>query len=277
MPHSADDSCNSRKTHWRKSVFLFLVFAPPMPAPISPITVIVPALNEAAAIHETISTTVKCLRGARVIVVDGGSTDETCAIATEEGAAVLASARGRGVQCHTGALAATSEWLLFLHADTTLPPNAAAVIGRFIAQANVQVATFRLRFDQPGWFLCACCAFTRFDSVFTRFGDQGILIRRAFYHDRGGFPPWPLFEDVALLQRARRIARIHSLPAAVTTSARRFQAHGHLRQQLRNARLLLRYLCGTSPHVLAEEYRAARRTNAASVVPATAHEKITRA
>jgi rSAM/selenodomain-associated transferase 2 len=244
-----------------------------MPASRYPIAVIIPALNEAAAIRNTIVTTAGRLREARVIVVDGGSTDATRAIAQEAGATVLTAPRGRGVQCHAGALAATSAWLLFLHADTTLPPNAGPVVANFIAQANAQVATFRLRFDQPGWFLRACCAFTRFDSVFTRFGDQGILIRRTFYHELGGFSPWPLFEDVALLQRARRHARIHSLPAAVTTSTRRFQAHGHLRQQWQNARLLLRYLSGTSPHVLAEEYRAARRA-AAVVAPAISKEDI---
>lgn len=248
-----------------------------MPASICAITVIVPALNEAAGIRETLVTAAERLRGARVIVVDGGSTDATCVVAKDAGAEVLTSARGRGVQCHAGARASTSEWLLFLHADTVLPPNAAAVVGNFLVQANAQLATFRLRFDQGGWFLRACGAFTRFDSVFTRFGDQGILIRRAFYDELGGFPPWPLFEDVALLQRARRRAKIHSLPAAVTTSARRFQAHGHVRQQWRNARLLLRYLGGASPLVLAEEYRVARRAQAASVVAATPQEETTRA
>jgi rSAM/selenodomain-associated transferase 2 len=248
-----------------------------MPASICPITVIVPTLNEAAAIRKTLSTTVARLRGARVIVVDGGSTDATCAIARSSGATVVPSTRGRGMQCHAGALTATSEWIFFLHADTTLPPNATAVITAFIASEKAQLATFRLRFDAPGLFLRACCWFTRFDSVFTRFGDSGILIRRMFYLELGGFPPWPLFEDVALLQRARRCAKIHSLPAAVTTSARRFQAHGHLRQQWQNARLLLRYLSGSSPHVLAEKYHAARRATAASVVPATPHKEITRA
>ena len=247
-----------------------------MPASICPITVIIPTLNEASAIRETILATGKRLGGSHLIVVDGGSTDATAVIAREAGAAVMASARGRGAQCHAGALAATSEWLLFLHADTVLPPNAATVVAPFIAHANAQIATFRLRFDQPGLFLRACCSFTRFDTVFTRFGDQGILIRRAFYHVLGGFPSWPLFEDVALLQRARQRTKIHSFPAAVTTSARRFQAHGHLRQQWQNARLLLRYLSGTSPHVLAEEYRAARRANA-PIVTASAQREIPRA
>lgn len=77
------------------------------------------------------------------------------------------------------------------------------------------------------------------------------------YDELGGFPSWPLFEDVELLRRARRVTRVWSLPACVTTSARRFRRHGQLRQQLRNAVLLLRFLAGTPPHVLALEYRRA--------------------
>jgi len=104
--------------------------------------------------------------------------------------------------------------------------------------------------QKPAWF-------SRFDSVFTRFGDQGIVVRRPFYEQLGGFPPWPLFEDVEFLRRARRLTRGWSFPADVTTSARRFRRHGVLRQQLQNTRLLLRFLAGTSPERLAAEYRAA--------------------
>jgi hypothetical protein len=118
----------------------------------------------------------------------------------------------------------------------------------------VRIGTFRLAFDAGGVFLRACAWLTRFDSVFTRFGDQVIVVRREFYAQLGGFPPWPLFEDVELLRRARRVARVWSLPACVTTSARRFHRHGTLRQQWRNARLLLRFLAGASPHALAAEY-----------------------
>ena len=245
-----------------------------MPSTVQPtLTVIIPALNEAGKIRETVVTTIERLPASRVIVVDGGSGDATCDIARAAGANVATSARGRGVQCHAGALCSEADWLLFLHADTTLPNNASAVVTRFMTASDGHIATFRLRFDHRGLFLRACCWFTRFDSVFTRFGDQGILIRRTFYHELGGFPPWPLFEDVALLQHARRCSRVHSLPAAVTTSVRRFEDRGHLRQQWLNARLLLRYLAGASPHALASEYRTARRPDA--IVPvgfASTHE-----
>ena len=79
-------------------------------------------------------------------------------------------------------------------------------------------------------------------------------MRRDFYAQLGGFPPWPLFEDVELLRRARRITRVVSFPASVITSARRFERSGHLRQQYRNGWLLLRFLAGACPHRLAAEY-----------------------
>lgn len=226
------------------------------PAPVPSMAIVFPTLDEAENIGETVSTARARFPDASLLVVDGGSADNTLAIAAGAGATVLSSARGRGVQCRLGAEAAREEWLLFLHADTLLPANAAEVVGRFVTNPSARVATFRLRFDADSWFLRFCAWFTRFDTVFTRFGDQGILIRRSFYQTLGGFPAWPLFEDVALLQRARRESRIPSLPAFVTTSARRFRRRGVYRQQWLNACLLLRYLCGASPERLARMYRS---------------------
>lgn len=234
------------------------------------ITVVIPALNEAAQIETTIRSTLRCLCGARIIVADGGSTDGTSALAKTAGAEVTLSARGRGVQLAAAADLVVTEWLLFLHADTLLPVHALQVIEPFIVRGDARIATFRLRFDTAGRFLRVCCWFTRFDSVFTRFGDQGILMRRDFYRELGGFPAWPLFEDVALLQRARRQTRVWSLPAAVTTSARRFDRRGHISQQWLNARLLFCYLAGASPERLAEIYRVSllrRRVSTALPVP----------
>lgn len=229
---------------------------PAGPAP--RIAVVIPALHEAARIHATVSSARAQFPGGTVFVVDGGSRDDTVGRARAAGATVIAAARGRGGQCRTGSDAAAqagADWLLFLHADTRLPENAGDIVARYIARPEAKAATFRLRFEAGGWFLRACAWFTRFDSVFTRFGDQGILIRRSFYDDLGGFPAWPLFEDVELLQRVRKKARLHSLPAAVTTSTRRFERRGPLRQQWLNGRLLLRYLAGASPEKLAAIYR----------------------
>jgi rSAM/selenodomain-associated transferase 2 len=242
------------------------------------LTVIIPTLDEAAMIAATVRATRQIVPHARIIVADGGSADATVFEAQSAGAETISAARGRGAQMAAAAQLACTEWLLFLHADTQLPDNATAVIADFVRRPDARIATFRLRFDHAGWFLRACCWFTRFDSVFTRFGDQGILIRRQFYQELGGFPPWPLFEDATLLRRARLRARVWSLPAAVTTSARRFDRRGHFRQQLLNAMLLLRFLAGASPERLAVIYREANAcqrtgTDASSALPGTGRQR----
>ena len=222
------------------------------------ISVIIPTLNEAPSLAATLDRVRTALPEAELIVADGGSTDGTPGIARVHGAKLVTAPRGRGRQLAAGAEAAHGHLLLFLHADTLLPPDTAEVLARTFADDRTQIGSFRLRFDRAGWFLHSCGWFTRFDSVFTRFGDQGIVVRRDFYGQLGGFPAWPLFEDVELLRRARRITRVVSFPAAVTTSSRRFQRGGHLRQQWRNGWLLCRFLAGASPHALAAEYAAER-------------------
>jgi rSAM/selenodomain-associated transferase 2 len=219
--------------------------------------VIIPAFNEAALIGRTLERVRAALPPASVIVVDGGSTDETAAVATRAGADVISAPRSRGVQCHAGAMRATSEWLLFLHADTLLPLDAQGVFQAFAGNPAAQIGTFRVQFAGGSGLLNALTWLAnRADSVFTRFGDQGILVRRSFYDALGGFPPWPLFEDVALFQKARKLSRIHWLPGRVITSARRFNERGLIRQRLLNAELMLRYLAGASPFELAARYKA---------------------
>ncbi len=220
------------------------------------ISVIIPTLSEAASLAATLDRVRSVLPQAELIVADGGSTDGTPGIALVHGAKLVTTPRGRGRQLAAGAEAAHGNLLLFLHADTLLPPDTAEVLASAFADDRTQIGSFRLRFDRAGWFLHSCGWFTRFDSVFTRFGDQGIVVRRDFYGQLGGFPAWPLFEDVELLRRARRLTPVVSFPAAVTTSARRFQRAGHLRQQWRNGWLLCRFLAGASPHALAAEYLA---------------------
>lgn len=220
------------------------------------ISVIIPTLNEAAGLAATLDRVRSVLPHAEIVVADGGSTDGTAGIALAHGVRLVSGPRGRGRQLAAGAEVAHAEVLLFLHADTRLPPDALAVIERGLADPRVRIGTFRLSFDSGSWFLRVCAWFTRYDSVFTRFGDQGIVVRRDFYTQLGGFPAWPLFEDVELLRRARRLTRIISFPSAVITSARRFRRGGHLGQQCRNGWLLCRFLAGTSPYILAAEYAA---------------------
>ena len=239
------------------------------------ISVIIPTLNEEANLDRALTATRRAFPDSEMIVTDGGSADATLAIAQTHGVRTVVGPAGRGIQLVAGAAAARGELLFFLHADTLPPEDAGALLARWFARPEVRIGTFRLSFDAAGPFLRACTWCTRIDSMFTRFGDQGIASRRDLYDDLGGFAAWPLFEDVELLRRARRVTRVWSFPASVTTSARRFRARGPLRQQWLNARLLLRFLAGTPPHQLAAEYRAgvtaaATRATSRKVISRTA-------
>ena len=217
-------------------------------------TVVIPTLNEEGIIGEQVGRVQALEPGVEVIVADGGSEDATGSRAAAAGASVVQGARGRGSQLNAGAAQATGDVLLFLHADTRLPAGTFALLrGRFAGE-GIQIGTFRLAFDRKHWLLAVYTFFSRFDSVFTTFGDQCIVVRRSFFEALGGFPEWPLFEDVALLQKARRRTRVHSFPAAVVTSARRFEQEGIVRQSLRNGWYVLQYLWGASPWELAAKY-----------------------
>lgn len=221
-------------------------------------SVIIPTRNEVASLPTTLDHVIAAWPDAEIIVSDGGSEDETVAIAGTKGAKVVrAQEASRGVQLRAGVGESSREWILFLHADTWVSSEAARVADQFRSRSEALIATFQVAFDDSSWLLKRSEWWTRFDSVFTRFGDQGILVRRSYYDRLGGFQPWPLFEDVDLLRRARRQQPVTVLAATVMTSARRFKARGALRQQLSNTWLLLRFLCGGDPFKLARHYPAA--------------------
>ncbi len=177
---------------------------------------------------------------------------------TRDGVRLISARAGRGIQCNAGAQVARGDLLIFLHDDCVLPADAMRLVNRAFAERQAKIACFRLRFDDPHWLLGVYGWVTRYDSLLTSFGDQGILIRRELFDSLGGFPDWPVFEDVELLRRARRRARVHKLPGHIVTSAVRFRRNGILRQQLLNALLILRYLAGTPPSRLAELYERER-------------------
>lgn len=218
-------------------------------------SVIIPALNEEANIASCLNRLRSFNPRLQVIVVDGGSVDQTPLIAEKAGVQVVRSQPGRGIQCNRGAKYATGSILIFLHADTQLPENTFLFLDDFFSDPRVLIGSFRLRFDYDHWFLKLSGYCTRFDSILTRFGDQCIVVRRGFFDDLGGFPEWPLFEDVDFLRRSRRKTKIYSFPAEVITSARKFKENGPIRQQIRNGILVFKYLIGISAEQLAREYR----------------------
>lgn len=227
----------------------------------APLGIVIPALN--AARH--LEATLRSLEPGRaaglvddIIVVDGGSTDATPALARALGARVLPSARGRGFQLRAGGGTATSDWLLFLHADTRLAEGWVRAASGFIqdtGRAGDRAAVFRLRLDDDA------AAARRLERLVVwrttvlglPYGDQGLLIPSALYRALGGFAPIPLMEDVDLVRRIGR-RRLVLLDAEAVTSAERYRRSGYIARPLRNLSILTLYFCGVPPERLARLY-----------------------
>ncbi|MBP1467936.1 TIGR04283 family arsenosugar biosynthesis glycosyltransferase [Candidatus Chloroploca sp. M-50] len=218
-------------------------------------TIIIPTLNEEAIIAEAVQAAVSLGSQVEVIVADGGSQDRTVAFAEAAGATVVAAPRGRGPQCNAGAAAAHGAILIFLHADTRLPDDVIGLLETWFSAPRVQIAKFRLSFDIDDLVLDLAAKCMWYDTRLTSYGDQGIVIRRTFFEALGGFPAWPLFEDVRLFERARERTSVVVLPARVVTSARRFQANGAIPQLVRDLGLWIEYVAGVSPFEIAARYK----------------------
>lgn len=218
------------------------------------LSVVIPALNAARNLRRTLAAV---QAAQEVIVVDGGSTDDTASIARQSGARLLSCEPGRGRQLMAGAAQATGDWLLFLHADTRLGENWESAVSAFAADpANTdRAAAFRFALDS------ATLQARRLEAVVawrTRalrlpYGDQGLLISREFYEALGGYRPLPLMEDVDLVRRIGR-QRIVPLAACAVTSAERWERDGWLRRSLRNLACLALYFAGLSPRAIQRLY-----------------------
>ncbi len=229
------------------------------------VSIIIPTLNEASVI----GTTVQHLRDQpspfECIVVDGGSADGTREAARTAGASVLRAERGRGSQLNRGAKAATGDIFLFLHADTHLPPNGLTSIRRALSDPSTSAGIFRLQFDNPTPLLRFYAWCTRWPWIRLCFGDRGLFVTREAFEAVGGYPDWPLFEDLEVASRLHERGGFRFLDSAVTTSARRFRRNGPLRQQCRNLYLWLHYVAGTDPQRLAHLYRYPDDTSSTEV------------
>jgi rSAM/selenodomain-associated transferase 2 len=217
------------------------------------VSIIIPTLNEASVLPETLEALQRQPGPFEVIVVDGGSTDATKARARAAGTTVIDAPRGRGPQMNCGAEHARANLLLFLHADTQLPPNGLSLIRDALVGADAGL--FRLSFDRDSLLLRFYAWCTGWNWIRLCFGDRGLFTTRRAFEAVGGFPDWPLFEDLELAARLDEFGTFRFLDAAVTTSARRFQEHGLLRQQLQNLYLWCHYVAGTNPDRLAHLYR----------------------
>jgi rSAM/selenodomain-associated transferase 2 len=215
------------------------------------LTIVIPTLNAAGSLGRCLES----LEGERVIVADGGSADDTVAVARAGGATVVSTARGRGTQLAAGVQAARGTWLLFLHADSRLDANWRGAVEAFAAMPGGagRAGYFDLALDDPA---PAARRVERIVAWRSRalglpYGDQGLLISRALYEAVGGFAAIPLMEDVDLARRLGR-NRLAPIGATITTSARRYREGGYVRRPLRNLFCLSLYFAGMAPHRIAK-------------------------
>jgi rSAM/selenodomain-associated transferase 2 len=219
------------------------------------IAVIIPALDEAPTIVESIESAWRA-GVSEVVVADGGSRDDTAALARAAGAVVTESRRGRGRQLNTGAAATRADVLLFLHADTTLPPSAAREI-RDAVVSGAAFGGFRIRFREPLRRLRFVATLINLRSRLTRspWGDQGQWVLREIFETTGGFLEEPIMEDYEMALRMKRLGRTQILPSPVTTSGRRFLRKGLLRTSMINWWIVLSWRLGVPAETLARLYR----------------------
>jgi rSAM/selenodomain-associated transferase 2 len=221
------------------------------------ISAVIPTLNAA----DTLAQPLAALRASplvkEAIVVDGGSSDKTISIARAAGVRVIAAPRGRGVQLAAGAGAASSDWLLFLHADCRLAAGWDVAVTAFVAapEAASRAGYFDFALDDtaPAARRLERIVAWRCRVLALPYGDHGLLVARTLYDAVGGFAPLPLMEDVEFVRRLGR-RRLVSIGAGCLASPRRYRRGGYWRRPLRNILCLGLYFAGVPPERIARLY-----------------------
>jgi rSAM/selenodomain-associated transferase 2/rSAM/selenodomain-associated transferase 1 len=219
------------------------------------LSVVIPALNEARTIGTVIQNVTS--HDCEVIVSDGGSSDQTAAIARSAGATVIQGMPGRSRQQNAGAAAASGCVLLFLHADTLLPADYGEQVFTTLMDHRVVGGAFRFRTDYDHWAMRIIEKTVQIRSTLFQmpYGDQGIFLPRAVFNKIGGFPATPIAEDLYLVRRLARRGRIAIAPGVALTSGRRWRNIGPWRTTLVNYMIAIGCIAGVNPNRLAPLYR----------------------
>ena len=222
-----------------------------------PLSIIVPCFNEAAEIAATLEAlTPLRARGVEVIVVDGGSNDDTVALAKPRADQLITAPRGRAAQMNAGAALAQRNVFLFLHADNRLPPNADELIADGLATSGISWGRFdvTIRGRHPLFRVISSAMNLRSRITGIATGDQAIFVTRALFERAGGFPELRLMEDIALSSILKRFERPLCLRERVITSGRRWEKQGIWRTLVLMWQLRFAYWRGVDPDELAARY-----------------------
>ncbi len=221
------------------------------------LSIIVPVLDEAKGIASALTALAPFrARGAEVIVVDGGSRDRTMELAAPLADRVIGAPRGRAAQMNAGAAVARGDVLVFLHADTRLPPEADSLVLDGLSGPAWRWGRFDVRIEGRSPLLMLVGSLMNWRSLVTGIatGDQAMFVARDAFAAVSGFPDIALMEDIELSRRLKRLSRPLCLTARVSTSGRRWDERGTIRTIFLMWRLRLGYFLGANPAALARRY-----------------------